>query len=365
MKLLDWCVGRILLFPGRFRRPAEKPVPEEVNRVLIIRPGGLGDAVLLVPMIRQLKETFPQATIDVLAEGRNAGVFKMAPDSAIRRVYCYDTAPWRWWGILKADRYDLVFDTEQWHLLNAFIAASLNAPCRIGFDTNPLRRHCYTKMVAYRHDEFEGISFLNMLRAVTGRMHRWDWSRPFLALPREEADWARRLLEGRNAAAVALGGSIRERRLEEGKLLRLVSLLLERGFSVCLIGSKQEAPLAERIEGSCQGTSLINMAGKTSILQTAALLRASTVFIGADSGLMHLAYGLGTPVVALFGSGIEEKWAPPGGLVRVLNRHLPCSPCTRFGYTPACPIHVRCLQEIPAQEIAAAASDLLLPRREG
>ena len=89
------------------------------------------------------------------------------------------------------------------------------------------------------------------------------------------------------------------------------------------------------------------------------MLSRCQLLIGTDAGLMHLAYGVGTPVVALFGAGIEAKWAPRGQRARIINRRVPCSPCTRFGYTPRCPYQVRCLTEISAEEVRQAAQSIL------
>jgi len=81
--------------------------------------------------------------------------------------------------------------------------------------------------------------------------------------------------------------------------------------------------------------------------------------VSGDTGLMHLAYGVGTPTVSLFGAGIQEKWAPPGVNHLTINKHVPCSPCTKFGYTPSCPYGVRCLGEVTVEEVRESVLDLL------
>ena len=70
-------------------------------------------------------------------------------------------------------------------------------------------------------------------------------------------------------------------------------------------------------------------------------------------------FGLGVPTVSLFGPGIAKKWAPEGDRHVVLNRHLACSPCTRFGYTPKCPIQAQCMTGISVDDVVAAAGKLL------
>ncbi len=69
--------------------------------------------------------------------------------------------------------------------------------------------------------------------------------------------------------------------------------------------------------------------------------------------------GLSVPTVSLFGPGIANKWAPPGEQHIVINHKLPCSPCTRFGTTPPCPIGAKCIQDISVGEVFTAAQEIL------
>ena len=99
--------------------------------------------------------------------------------------------------------------------------------------------------------------------------------------------------------------------------------------------------------------------GKTSLEETAAIISMLDLFISTDSGLMHLAYGIGVKTLSLFGAGIEEKWAPKGPNNFIINKNLVCSPCTEFGYTPSCPFNVKCLSEISVDEVFNNATELL------
>ena len=104
---------------------------------------------------------------------------------------------------------------------------------------------------------------------------------------------------------------------------------------------------------------LLNLAGQTSLPQTAGLVQRARLYVSSDTGALHLAYGVGTPTVHMFGSGIMEKWAPQGRRYVVVNKHLPCSPCTRYGYTPPCPYGVACMDAIQVQDVIAAIEEVL------
>ncbi|MBF0532497.1 MAG: hypothetical protein HQL23_05295 [Candidatus Omnitrophica bacterium] len=82
------------------------------------------------------------------------------------------------------------------------------------------------------------------------------------------------------------------------------------------------------------------------------MISQSRLFIGPDSGLVHLACGVDTPVVAIFGPGNAKKWAPRGGKHAVMSLKCECSPCTLFGYTvPTCQGRYPCMKKITGEMI--------------
>ncbi len=97
----------------------------------------------------------------------------------------------------------------------------------------------------------------------------------------------------------------------------------------------------------------LDLIEKTSLSEIAAILSQLDLLISTDSSLLHLGYAVGTKTVALFGPGIPEKWAPGGHGHIVIRKNLPCSPCTKFGYTPPCPYAYRCMKEIKVDDVMA------------
>jgi ADP-heptose:LPS heptosyltransferase len=103
----------------------------------------------------------------------------------------------------------------------------------------------------------------------------------------------------------------------------------------------------------------LNLAGRTSLAESAAIIDRSALLLSGDSGVLHIAVGLGKPTVSLFGPGRSEKWAPRGDRHIVINRHLPCSPCTTYGTTPPCPHNAQCMRDITVEEVANSVMMLL------
>ena len=323
------------------------------RRLLLIRPGGIGDAVLLVPAILALKKKYPHAEITVLAERRNGAAFALCP--AADRVLFYDAAG----GLLRAMRggYDVVIDTEQWHRLSAVVARLAGARISIGFATNE-RRRLFSHGVGYSHDDYEAASFFHLL-APLGIAPSDRLPPPFLAVPGAalaRADALIAPLSGTRFVTLFPGASIAERRWGGERFAAVAKRLAAGGVPVVVLGGRDEADEGELV---VRGAGGLNLAGVTTLAETAAVIARSALLLSGDSGILHIAVGLGIPTVSLFGPGIEAKWGPKGAGDTVLNKRLPCSPCTRFGTTPRCPTRARCLSEITVAEVAAAVAELL------
>lgn len=346
LKSLDRLLGSALvhLLP----KPPAPSLQQPPESILLIRPGGIGDAVHLVPAIHALRHNFPNVTIDILAERRNAGTFALCP--GIRQVLLYD----RPGELLKVlgNRYNVVIDTEQWHRLSAIVARLTRSPVKIGFATNE-RARLFTHGVPYSHDDYEVDSFQHLLAPLgitADTCPEGDW----LRVPEAAARSVATLLEqGRNRPLVVLfpGASIAERRWGAENFRAVVQWCKAQGLAVVVVGGGGDREEGERIVA---GLDALNLAGCTALAETAAVLDRAAVVVSGDSGILHIAVGLGRPTVSLFGSGIAAKWAPRGPRHIVLNKHLPCSPCTRFGTTPPCPHDNRCMREIAVVEVTAA-----------
>ena len=127
------------------------------------------------------------------------------------------------------------------------------------------------------------------------------------------------------------------------------------GCHVLIGGSSADLDLAQQIRQMAKSRPTI-MAGRTTIKQFAAIAKRSVLFVGSDSGAMHIASAVGTPVVALFGPSNPREWGPRGGPVEVLYKELDCRSCFH-------PICIRgeenCMRLIAVSEVCAAAQRLL------
>jgi lipopolysaccharide heptosyltransferase II len=352
MKLLDAAVGNIAV--SCIPSPPDCMPSTPLNSLLLIRPGGIGDAALLAPTIHAIKKIYPQARITVLAERRNAGVFALI--AAVDQTFSYDI-PREFIRALRA-RYDVVIDTEQWHQLSAVVARLVMAPVKIGFDTNQ-RRRMFTDVVPYSHDVSEVRSFTRLQEPLGMEVPSTVVNVPFLTVPKAAAAKAAELLGNLHddpSVAIFPGASIAERRWGADRFRRMAEMLSVFGIKTVVVGGKDDQQQGDEIVGGVLG---LNLAGLTSLTETAAVIQKSALLLSGDSGVLHLAVGLGIPTVSLFGPGRAKKWAPQGERHVVITKELPCSPCTTFGTTPPCPINAKCMQDITVAEVINAVTMLL------
>ncbi|HEX3882047.1 MAG TPA: glycosyltransferase family 9 protein [Stellaceae bacterium] len=146
---------------------------------------------------------------------------------------------------------------------------------------------------------------------------------------------------------------------------RLIELLLDRvDAAIALVGSPAQrallAPIAARAGGR-----VVNLAGQTDWLQTAAVIREADLAISNNSGIGHLAAACGTPTLAIYsGSHQPQEWGPRGPRVRAVMALVPCSPCG-YDKTESCPYDHRCMRQITPEAVAEEAFAMLSGPRNG
>jgi ADP-heptose:LPS heptosyltransferase len=351
MKALDSSLGRIAV--SLLPKASKCRYVTRTESILMIRPGGIGDAVHLMPAILAIGKIHPNASITVLAERRNAGVFRLCPN--VGKILLYERL--KDFLAAMAGKYDIVIDTEQWHRLSAVVARLSNAPTLIGYATNE-RIKLFNHPIQYSHDSYEVDSFFDLL-APLGIKKSEKPHEQYLTIPELVENRAGNLLAGFSTKPFIVifpGASIPERRWGSERFGQIAEILQNKGIAVVVVGGKEDKIDGEKIIHRVNG---LNLAGKTNLVETAAVIDKSSLLLSGDSGILHIGVGLGKPTVSLFGPGITKKWAPSGENHVVLKKNLPCSPCTKFGYTPKCPINAKCMTDIAVNEVFDIIMNLL------
>lgn len=333
--ILDYSVGRLIcIFIETFfkTRKRSRIVPDDLKRILVIRPGGIGDAVLLLPALIMLKKWLPNARVDILAEKRNAGVF-YSQSTLFDKIYLCDHLNIFNLKKLVSNQYDLAVDTEQWHHISAILAFSLSR-YSIGFDTRSSRRVCYDLKIKYGQDTYEAENFLHLFENYFQTKSDFDFNMPFFSIE-PELNWKiQKKLKRNKFITIHAGTSIAERNWSEHSYADLIDRLVLRGYSINIVGGKDVTFRARRIMDKVVFKEAVyNYAGKISLIESTSLGKESELFFGPDSGLLHLVFASGGRIVSLFSSGNIRKWALENKRHTIISKTLECSPCTIFGYT--------------------------------
>lgn len=369
LKAVDATAGALIcrlagwLDYARDGRPADGvPEPRQVRRLLVIRPGGMGDMILLLPCIRRLRERYPDAVIDLACERRNADVLKLAGMES--NALLYDVHPFRFLRQLAGRTYDIAIDTEQFHHFSAVFARWSGARIRIGFKINPWRNPLYTHLVNYAPDGPEGIQFGRLLQPL-GIPDAGDSPTDLFPTlpPRLPPDMEQSLRatapDGRYAVIHPFSSTPYKQWSHRKFVDTAAALHAEQGLIPVLVGAENDAARSEIPAALKQaGVPVVSLPGGSDLSVAALLIKGAGLFLGGDSGLAHLAVALGTPTVVLFGPSDHLKWGKDDARHAVVRTLLPCSPCFIFGYHKPCKT-LACMDGISAGAVLEACRRVL------
>jgi len=345
------------------RRNASFPAPvqaDTVSRILVVRPGGMGDMVMLLPVLASLGEHFPAARLSVVCEKRNLAILGLARSAA--DVFAYDREPLRVLHGLHSTRYDIAIDTEQFHHFSALFAYWSRAPVRVGFKINPTRNALYTHLVNYAPDGPEGEQFLNLLSplGIPRAPYRLQGTLREKIVPDNE--FVQSVAGGTDPYCVFHPGTSNAYKLwDTARYTELARLLKKHhGLRFIITGSRGERDIADRVAGMIRdgGIEATSIAGHASLLQAVSVIRGARLFVGPDSGMGHLTVAVGVPTVILFGPSDSDKWGATGGTHAVVNGRAPCAPCFIFGYHKPCH-RLDCMKVITAAAVFDACERVL------
>ncbi len=313
LRNIDKYGGAALVFVlSLFRNKSKgKGVPGK-GKFLVIKLWALGDSVISLSLIRGIKTHFPNCQVDVLTRDRVKDVFECFPVDTIYSMDCL--ADWRKL-VSQYNGYDMVFDCEPYFNISAVIAFFLSKE-RVGF-SHQFRSRLYTKTVRFRKDRHMVQNYLEMLR-VNGVSYDTRFLEPlrvgvqhtfrpqeFLSRHSGEHD----ILVG---ISPGVGRSAKNRMWFEDRYAALADRLMEElNCRVVFIDSEANRDVVERII-SLMVHDPLHAAGRFTLKEVFFLISRCGIFIGNDSGLMHVAAAQECNTIGLFGPNTPVLWAPWG-----------------------------------------------------
>lgn len=351
----------------------ESATDSRTTRILIRATNWIGDSVMTMPAVQRLRELAPDAYIAMLCPGKLTDLWRHNP-------YLNEVIPFG----RKLDLEDM--RRRQFDIAiifpNSFRSAweckRAHIPRRIGF-AGRWRRFLLTDLVhqprserasykiltvasrrfrvkVFRSTRHQSEHYLDIIAHLGGNR---DPAPPRIRLAIEEMPALNKFLrdDGRPVVAINAGAEYGPAKRWPAERFAAAAIKVSEHADVrwLIIGGPGDIEIAGRIEGQLSEArlgngSVVNVAGRTTVLDLCALLKFCKVLLTNDTGPMHIAAALGTPTVSIWGSTSPELTGPLSARSVIVRQPVECSPC----FLRKCPIDFRCMNHVQVGEVVTA-----------
>jgi heptosyltransferase-2 len=325
------------------------------KNILVFQTAFLGDAFLCIPLMKALRHLYPQAKVTLLCrqgvgdffvktkivhacievnKGRNMSLHRaylktkrLKPDLVISPHRSFRTAQWVW---------------------------RLGAPMSIGFldiwSFFAFKKH--VKRPDEKHDVLRQLSLLKGLGA------RPDKLPPHVMSLSVDVPDNPKFSRFKEFVALSPGSQWETKRWTKEGFIEVARQMINLGHKVVLVGAPNEKPLCAEI--AKQLPDCVDLCGQTTVYELAQLLKAVNLLVCNDSGAMHVATAVGTPVVGVFGPTVPSQgYSPWSKQAKVVEAKIGCRPCGAHGHNQ-CPIGTHdCMKKVRAERVMMVAQELI------
>lgn len=322
-----------------------------INRILIIRLSSLGDILLTTPVIRALKNKFPEAKIDFLLREEYPDTLKYNSYLNKTIILKRDHDSEELISALKSSNYELIIDLQN-------NGRSRGIVKRIGAKAVKYKKKNLLKFLLVKFNFQSNAKLLSV-------PERYANALPDLQLDEKGLDLF--LPEGlknnldseKKYIGLCPGSRHFTKKYPEEYFIELGKMILESGRKILLFGGSDDLEVNDRLHSKLTGS--INLSNNNDLLQTANDMKFCEAIICNDSGLMHTATAVGVPVIAIFGSTVTDfGFAPYNNPNLILeNKSLNCRPCSHIGRSSCPKHHFKCMKEIYPHLVFESLTKLL------
>jgi len=361
------------------------PEAQAPPRILVLNPFGIGDVLFSTPLVATLRAAFPDAYLAYLCNARTREIVSGNPH--VNRVYVFEKDEYRalwqrsklaalkrflgFLGELRAERFRIAVDLSLGDRYS-LILMLLGITQRIGFNYRGRGRYLTASIpITGFHERHVVEHYLDVARllgcrpvpqplAFSVRAETSQWADAWLGA--HAVNGRQRLVGLVPGGGASWGVEAVNKRWAPERFADVADALVDRfHVSVLLLGQgEDEQALCRQVAGGMRHRA-IDASGQTTLDQFAALLRRCELVICNDGGPVHVAVSQGCRVVAIFGPVDDGVYGPfpRSDRTAVVAHQLPCRPCYQSFKMPPCPINLKCLRDVTADEVLAAAEQQL------
>lgn len=331
---------------------------EKIRNILVVKLDHIGDLILSIPSIANLKANFPKSHITLAVNPLCSDIAKLIP--YVDDIVCYNARFFDRSGkkkkfdfasgmhfirSMKRRNYDLIFELRG-SFVSLIFALFSKSKYRLDRATYLFYRKLSKKKI--RH---EAEIALNILKNAGIPISTTDY---FLRIPEGAID---KFLEEGLYVVIHPGGPMSLKRWSMENYIYIIRFLLDKYHArIFLVGGKAENNLNQSIISLINDRRVIDLSGKITLSQLAVIMSKASLFIGNDSGPMHIASACGANVIGLFGPTDPERFGPYGGKCITLRKETKCSPCAKG----ICKIpNYRCIDKISVGDVIRLIEQVL------
>lgn len=348
----------VIIMAILLKRKRRLPI-ENVKKILIIKLAAIGDSILLIPMLRTLKKSFPKSEITFICTKINYAVAKKTPyiDKVIEiDVHSYLRSPIRFFRFIKElrrEKYEVIIDAGQWERINAIMTMLARSDFSVGFKTERQMKHYgYDSIVTHTRSKHELETFLDLLVPLGINITEEDKKLEYF-LNDEDFNfaysfWLKYELEDKTVICLHPGcgenGRPREWAVENYISLGKRLVDYDENIRILITGAKLEEERCEEIAAGI-GRNTINTAGQFPLDNVVALVKKVKLIVCSNTGMLHIASCVGTKTMGLHGPTNPAKWGSYNKNAVLIQSDKFCSPCLYLGHdygcqAPQCMAHI-------------------------
>ncbi len=326
-----------------------------MNTVLVIQTASIGDVILATTVVEKLHRVYPGAAIDLLVKKGNESLFDGHP--FLHDILVWDKSRNKYAGLyrlarrIRKTRYDLVVNVQRFASTGLLTALS-GAEMTIGFDKNPFS-FFFTKKIKHRIEPniHEVSRNLDLVSEITDR----EFTGPRLYSPASLPAAVIGELTGGRIYTFSPASLWFTKQFPKEKWIGLLTAVPAEA-KVYLLGSKSDAGLCDEIMAGAGHPGAVNLAGKLSLLESAALMKLARMNFTNDSAPMHLASATDAPVTVIYCSTVPGFGFGPlssDSVIVETDEPLACRPCGLHGRNECPEHHFRCAHTISLNKLTA------------